>query len=321
MAINGKLVMTQTLDGDLRGQYADGVLPGPTPVDTSVRSYWGSHSLMVWDAEQEPGSTNESSAAWWLNDMATSAGYTSGYTGSFGQVDYISVPPFAAFGFDNNAFDPWPSGTYQEQDFDYHLMMASNFDFAGMTPAQWLTTAARVFDWQRDNAPEVPIIMCLHFPEPASTPTAEPDENMDATQWQIFRNFTRDLSVGGHARWYADVRNLIASTYPTLTVRMMPNGPIIADIQELASLSSLVFTDYFVDGANHGARLYYFLCAAILYRMTHNELPNANGAYTPPPGFLPTAIENNLTEIFSYIDTRLDYYNTRPGDERIYVYL
>jgi hypothetical protein len=320
MAINGKLVMTQTLDGDLRGQYADGVLPGPAPVDTNVRAYWGSHSLGVWDAEEEPGSTAESSMGYWLNLMSANAGYQSAYTGSFGQMDYIAVPPFASFGFDNNSYDPWPSGTYQAQNFDYHLMMASNFDFAGMTPAAWLSTTARCFDWQRDNAPDIPIIMYLHYPEPAQTPTTGPDEDMDATQWQIYRDFTRSFAVGEYARWFVDVQNLLISTYPTLSFRTFPGGPVIADIQELASLSSLVYTDYYADGAPHGTRLYFFLAAAILYRMTHNERADANGAFTPPPGLLPTVVENNLTEIFTTIDTRLDYYDSLPAADRVIVY-
>jgi hypothetical protein len=320
MAYQQILVVAQ-YNGQRDSLNPDGVAPGGPVVDTSVRAYWGSHSLMVWDAELEPGSTNESSAAWWMNDMATNAGYTSGYTGSFGQVDYISVPPFAAFGFDNSTLDPWPSGTYQEQNFDYHLMMASNFDFAGLTPAQWLASAARVFDWQRDNAPEVPIIMYLHHPEPASTPTTGPDENMDATQWQIYRDFTRDFDVGGHARWYVECQNLIIANYPTLTIRTMPGGPIIADIQELPELSSLGYTDYYVDGAPHGSRLYYWLAGAILWRMTHNELPNANGPYTPPPGFLPTVVENNIDLIFSTVDSRLNHYDSLPSAQRPIVYL
>jgi hypothetical protein len=298
----------------------DGEAPQEPVVDTYVSAYWASHSLMVWDAEIEPGSTNESSAAWWMNDMATNAGYQSGYTGAFGFIVDQATPPFPAFGFDNASFDPWPSGTYQEQNFDYHLTMPSNFAHVTFTPEQWVERGASVYDWQRDNAPEVPMIFLLHHPEPAATPTTGPDENMDATQWQIYRDYTRGFASGEYSRWFVDVQNELISTYPTLSFRTCPVGPVIADIQELPELSSLGYTDYYVDGAPHGTRLYYWLAGAVLWRMTHNELPNANGPYTPPPGFLPTVVENNIDLIFSTIDSRLSFYDSLAPANRIIVY-
>ena len=264
------------------------------------------HSLYTWDAQLEPGSTAQSSTGYWLGALSQDNGKQSGGVGQFGQLSYHALPPIDNYRYSTDSFDPWPDGvgSFSAQNFSHVIMMPSNFEQTSRTPSDYLGDASRIANFVSSNSPDSELIIYEHWPEPPLSGRVADGANLTRSEWATYNAYT----VGGYHDWFVEWQDLIAAAYPGLTVRMIPVGPIIAELFTSQSyLSDIEFGDLYADDAPHGSRTIYFLASLITYRAMYLENPDAG--YTPPSGMVESAVVNNLPAIIDYIDSRLSVYN------------
>ena len=264
------------------------------------------HSLYTWDAQNEPGSTAESSVGYWLGALAQANGKQHGGVGQFGQLSYHAIPPFAQIGYTTNTFDPWPGGAFPGDNFSHMLIMPSNFEQTYLSPSEYMADTARVVDFIAENAPQAEVLIYEHWPEPPLSGVVVDGANLTSQEWQNYRAYT----AGAYHDWFVEWQNLIATGYPQLTVRMIPVGPILADLFNSESyLASVSYSDLYADDAPHGSRTTYFLAALVLYRAMYLESPDS--LYSPPSATIVSEVSDNLSAVIAYIDERLRYYQSR----------
>lgn len=266
------------------------------------------HSLYTWDGGPsiEPGSTGESSTGYWLGDLANDNGKLSGGSGQFGQLSYHAIPPTGGISYRTDAFNPWPSGDFSEQDFSHVIIMPSNFEQTWSTPQQYMEQTERVINYLAVKTPKTEILIYEHWPKPSLLEAVEDKKVLDRAEWDLVLEY----SSGDYHQWFVEWQNLILKKYPQLKIRMIPVGPVLADLLSSQSyLKNIAYTDVYVDGAPHGTRTKYFLAALVMYRAMFLESPKTS--YVAPPNMIAKEVSNNLGSVIQYIDGRLDYYNQK----------
>lgn len=271
-----------------------------------IAYYVFGHSLYTWNAQREPGSTAESTTGYWLGSLAQDNRKSSGGTGQWGQLDYHRIPPIAHYKYVTDTFDPWSRGEFEDQDFTHVIIMPSNFKQNWLNPQQYMEQTERVIDYIASKEPQTEILIYEHWPKPSLAGSIKDRKNLDRAEWDMVLGFTS----GKYHQWFVEWQNLILKKYPGLKIRMIPVGPVIADL--LASedyIKNIAYTDLYVDGAPHGTRTKYFLSALVMYRAMFLDSPKSS--YAPPPNMIAKEVSNNLKSIIEYIDERLDYYDQK----------
>ena len=270
----------------------------------TLRYYVFGHSLYTWDYGGEPGSYPESSTGYWLASMADYAGLEAGGTGQYGQLDYHALPPGAQYGYTTNTFDPWPSGTFAEQNFTHVLVMPSNFEQTYLTPSEYMPRTRRVLDYILAQAPNTTIVLYEHWPETNLAGNVANGAALTAQEWDTYNSYT----LGEYHQWFLEWQNLIVAAYPNANIKMVPIGPVITQLLENTSyLSSLSFTDLYADDAPHGTRTTYLLAAVIIYRALYGV--NPSDTYIPSSTQVAPELVNNFANLLRDVETWLTYYD------------
>ncbi len=283
------------------------------------------HSLFSYEGSVEPDSAQETpytSVGVWLGLLASASATESGGAHLFGQIvnhNAATWPNISASGtFSENTFDPWPGGEFGEQDFDHIYIMPSNFlesemgqsPFSGSVVSA-VTEIGSLIDRIRVSYPGTDILVYCHWPD-AGPYGAMP---LSASSHASYRADT----MGDWLDWFVNLQNgLAASGRP---VRMLPVGPIIAWLQENeAYLSSLSWASLYGDDAPHGTENVYFLAALICYRAVYRRNPSVeNFSFPSDVSQMSVEITDNLASLLLAIESRLNYYNTLPGSNRVLV--
>jgi hypothetical protein len=163
-----------------------------------------------------------------------------------------------------------------------------------------------VLDYVVDQSPNSELVIYEHWPQPNLADGIGNNANMaDLTESE--RQFYRAYTSGGYHDWHIQWQNLIVARYPNSVVRMIPVGPIIADlIENEPYMASAAYTELYADDSPHGSRTIYFLAALITYRVLYEESPNSN---FDAPDYILEEVRNNLPAVVSYIDERVSHYN------------
>ncbi|MFT6103272.1 MAG: hypothetical protein ACJA2B_001723 [Candidatus Endobugula sp.] len=281
------------------------VFPGGEPVViNNVSQYTFNHSL--WN--HVSGINTNTVTGYWVGEFALSSATTYAWNGQYGQLDYHSLPPSPQLSSGNSA-DVYPSENteFSDLDLDNILIMPPNFGQNSDITAspQHIAHAQRVIDWvvsdQMDEGGQsgIPIYIYEHWQE-APNNTAYP---LNATQWSQYHAVT----TGTYHQWFLDYQNQLASLYPGVDFRMIPVGPVIADIlQSSLQASDFEFADLYEDNDPHGTTDLYFLAGLVTYQAMYGQPVNAN--YTPP-STIDTRIANDFTALNDFVWQRLNHYN------------
>lgn len=296
---------------------SDGGSQSPTPVD-SVRQYTFNHSL--W----EDSLGTNASTGHWIGELANAAGTDYAWNGQFGQLDYhqigdyqdINSGPTPQLG-SANSDDVFPdeSTHFRDIDIDNVLIMPPNFVQAGNSTAQaeFIDHAQRVIDYVVDDSEfggqqsQATIFIYEHWQEAAAYP-------LNDSQWTDFHTET----TGSYHEWFLDYQTQLEVSRPDVDFRMIPVGPIIADILQNPSLpaSGLDFAEMYRDEAPHGTPNAYFLAGLISYQAMYGQQAAAD--YAPPStadpvSFSDGGVSSELGEDFAalndFVWERLQFYN------------
>ncbi len=296
----------------------DPVTPPATPggiARDSIRQYTFNHSLWV----HSPSETPNASAGYWVGELALANNTTYAWNGQFGQPSTHALPPIAQLGSPNSS-DVYPPGitSFSELGLDNILFMPPNFIQSGVTVAAQsdIASAQRIIDWvispdsDKGQQSGIPIYIYEHWQEAFS-------DRLTPAEWQDFHDVTR----GDYHQWFLSYQNQLMALYPSVDIRMIPVGPIIADILQNPSLqaSNLDFggidgaisyitqDSAYEDGAPHGTTNLYFLAGLIAYQAMYGQ-PVVD-TYSVPAE-VSDFIANDFVALNSYVWERLAGYNS-----------
>lgn len=206
--------------------------------------------------------------------------------------------------------DPSPTDTFAGQSYTHGVIMPSNFLAADMGEAPLyddpVTTFQgdfeTIFDNMRTSYPSMEITLFVHEPDAGQWAGGA---NMNASQRS---NYNAAIS-GAYLDWFKSAQNAIEGG--GRTIRTAPVGPIIADLWENESyMSTLEFNEMYGDDAPHGTENNYLLKALVMYQFWYRQNPNVASLNTTGFTQLSAEITDNLASIVSYIEQRLNYYNS-----------
>ncbi len=278
--------------------------PGTTPptgiVKDSVRHYTFNHSL--WDHS----SGSNTVTGYWVGEFALVNGTSYAWNGEFGQLDYHALPPFPQLG-SSNSEDVFPTEDtpFNTLSLDNVLIMPPNYVQAGssIVADKEITDARRVIDYLLDEGDSggkqsgIPLYIYAHWQEAAFYP-------LNASQWDDYHAVT----TGSYHQWFLNYQDQLAALYPEVDIRMIPVGPVIADVVQNASLqaSGFTFSDLYEDEAPHGTTDLYFLAGLVTYQAMYGQA--VTDSYVPPAEISPL-IADDFPALNQYVWQRLNFYN------------
>jgi len=281
--------------------------PADPVVKNSVNQYTFNHSL--WDHSSVINvNTN---TGYWVGEFALAGNNTYRWSGEFGQLDYHNLPPFPQLGSLNSAGEdssvfPVEGALFSQIHLDNIIIMPPNFVQGDLTSVQpeFITQAQRVIDWVVSNdvdkgqKPEVPVYIYEHWQEATA-------DNLSSGQWQAYHAVT----LGNYHQWFLDYQNKLHGLYPNNDIRMIPVGPVIADILQNANLqaSNFTFPQLYEDESPHGTTDLYFLAGLITYQAMFGQ--EAPSDFAVPSNISPL-IAGDFPALNQYVWERLNHYNT-----------
>ncbi len=311
MAQNGSMVITP-FNGvmDSRNPRALGT-PAPAPRNQSIFHDFG-HSLFVYAGGDDAPWTAYTNTGVWINLLALASGTTSAGSYSWGQFDtYLAQPwpnPTINGDFASNAFNPRSNGQFSGNSYEHFYIMPSNFmdEDVGPPPhsgsVDWAVTRMnQLVDNILAAYPSGQVYLYQHWA----------DGNHYPLQFDMTRaTFTdyNNTQMNGYLDWHIRAQNAVQATGRSLNV--VPVGAVKAWLFEnIPALQARNFNEWYGDRAPHGSENAYFIAALICYRAIFRQNPDVSN-FTFPSDALQMFPEvmNNLPEIVSAIETRLQYH-------------
>lgn len=284
------------------------------PIIDNSHYYVAGHSLFTYDGGDAAPNTDYTRAGTWIGLFAAESSTQASGAAEFGQITTINtnwadngVPVGAQLAYSSNSYDPWPSGSFADQDFDQLIFMASNFEQETETPQSYLPRVLTLIDNVRGEEPLVEAMMYVHWPESNLAGSFGDVLNLTSAEWATYNTYSRGDYLDWHVAWF----NEILAARPNLKLRVMPVYPVIADMLEnLPVLSSVVWTDLMGDSSPHGTETMYLLCGLVSYICMYSQAPDLDN-FSVPAGATQVIgeVANNLPAIVTYAADRLNYYN------------
>lgn len=280
----------------------------------SIQSHAMGHSLM-----DHSSSTDQTKIAYWIHELAVEAGHTYESAGQFGGIwQFAEFNPITQWGSPGLPVS-WEEDfeTYGEADlnnfmftiFNYVQDLPPDVDYYTYPPV--LYSSERLVDSVKLYQPTNDIFIYENWPDMGSFASDYPF-NPTAIEFANYNAYT----LGDFHDWWIDLHNLILASRPTYNIRMIPVGPMIAELLGQAPYNSIPANQLYEDNAPHGRETIYFLAGLATYMAIYGE--KAPASYSPPSTIL-TDISNNYSTI---IDDFWDYmvaFNDDNGNNRVFV--
>ena len=228
-------------------------------VRSAVSQFIFGHSLATFD-DPEGASTQWTRMGEWLGEFASASGTDSTAGGKFGQLANFNSnwttygPPTDGtetlsdiqYTYPANTQPFMPDGTFAGSDFDYVMIMASNFGWLDQSPTgDRLTEALALIDNIIGEEPDTTIVVYCHWPDVPLVASRiggiVDDENLTPAEAAGYWALTRDdTGTDGYLKWHIDWFDAITAARPNVNIQMIPVGPIIGDLLENESYLSTV---------------------------------------------------------------------------------
>ena len=287
---------------------------------TNIRSYIFGHSLIDHRPPLIPTPSDETTIPHWMYLLATEAGHTYGCTGQYGFLpQHDDLPPSSNWGYDivpavwDSEIEP-----FSDADFNNILITAGNFiqwqapnlpypNLGGVTP---LSATYDIIDWVTQEEPGTKVYIYENWPDmaPYLSNGIFPPTSSDLTNYYNYIN-------GDFHDWWIEYHDSLLLSHPNVEVKMIPIGPILAELFTNTVLDQIPATELYEDDAPHGRATTYFLASLITYMATYEE-------QAPPTYVVPTIVHeivrNNYSTIVNHIWDELSDFNLPNGESRVF---
>ena len=266
-----------------------------TPI-SDVRNYIFGHSLLL--------HSDTANVPRWLNDFSAADGGSYEMSGQYGFADTHAgnLPPIAQWGVPGvpSAWDDGYGEEYGDIGFDTVLFTEANFrqyypptetDPDVNLPTSVDSTLA-VFDWVEAAEPGTRFVVYENWPDMAGFVQSWPPT--DLTDYH-------DYTTGEFHDWWLAYHDALQAERPGLDIRMIPVGPLLADLQT-GVLSDLPPEALYEDDAPHGHPTLYFLAGLTTYMALYQRRAPAN---FPVPGDVDSRVADRYDQIVDEIWTEL----------------
>lgn len=291
-----------------------------------VQLYGFIHSLVVHEPPIIPVPNNETTAIYWINDIATNNNLTFSFTGQFGQMPshVDQLPPNDNIGFPSVA-SPWDSSTgqtFETSSINTIISTAANFiqwdlpinpDPADPMYRSIVENTETLFDWTNNQKPNMRYYIYGNWPEmdnENSFPPTIPSES----EINEFHNITIG-NIGTFDDWWTEYQDALTASRPLLEVKLIPVGRIISQIYTQLIPNQIPFDELYEDSAPHGRANTYFLAGSIVYMALYKQKIPVN--YMPSEIIHPV-IRENLQIINEFIWNELNEFNFSNGESRVF---
>lgn len=281
---------------------------------STIESHMMGHSLM-----NHSSPTSQTQIAYWIHQLAEEAGHTYEAAGQFGSIwDFAEFNPNTQWGTEGVP-PSWDLDfeTYGEADLNNFIFTIFNWiqdlppDVDYYTEPSVLLSTERLVDSVSLYQPSNDIFIYENWPDMGPFASDNPF-NPTATEIANYNAYT----LGAFHDWWIDLHDLILTSRPNLNVKMIPVGPLMAELFAVAPYDAIDPLDLYEDNAPHGRETIYFLAGVATYMAIYGE--KAPASYTPPATVIPV-ITNNYPAI---VDEFWDYmiaFNDDDGNNRVFV--
>ncbi len=287
---------------------------------TAIRSFIFGHSLLDHRPPAIPTPSNETTVPHWLHLLATEAGHTYAAAGQYGFLpQHANLPPFSQWGYDlvqpawESDYEPFTAA-----DFNNILITAGNFMQwqapdqpypyqGGITP---ISATQDIVNWIDQQEPTAKIYIYENWPDMAGyiSNGVFPPTSSDLA------NYYNYVNADFHD-WWIDYQDAMLLSHPNKNIRMIPVGPILANLLTSAPYNQIPVTEIYEDDAPHGRATLYFLASMITYSAIYEEPVPATFVV---PNIVHPTIRNNYTSIATTIWNELLAFNDATGDTRVF---
>ena len=292
----------------------------PLQAQTDIKSFIFGHSLLDHRPPLIPTPSDETTVPHWIQLLSEAAGNTYAATGQYGFLpQHAMLPPIAQWGYD--IVPPaWDSdlAPFADADFNNIIITAGNFiqwqapnlpypGQGGITP---LSETGVIIDWLTQEEPSAKIYIYENWPDMAGYLTGGtfPPTSSDLTNYY---NYT----LGDFHDWWIEYHDSLLLSHPVEEVRMIPVGPILADLFTNTVLDQIPAEELYEDDAPHGRATTYFLASLITYMAIYDEPAPASYAV---PSIVHDTVRNNYAMIVNHIWNELLAFNLPSGESRVF---
>ncbi len=293
---------------------------GNTQTD-SVRMFIFGHSLLDHRPPLIPTPSDETTVPHWLHLLSQDVGTHYAATGQYGFLpQHANLPPFAQWGYD--IVPPvWDSDltSFASVDFNKILITAGNFiqwqgpnePYYGGNGETPVSATLDIMNWLEQQESGIDIYIYENWPDMAGYIAGELFPPTPAE----FANYNA-YTTGNFHDWWIDYHDNLLAARPDINVRMIPVGPILANLFSSAPLASIPILDLYEDNAPHGRATTYFLASLITQMAISNQI--APTTYDVPDIVHPL-VEANYTSIVNTIWMALNNFVDGSGNSRVFV--
>lgn len=296
-----------------------GIIPSLSAQSQAERLFIFGHSLLDHRPPAIPTPSDETTVPHWLYLLAQDADHSLHAGGQYGFLpQHANLPPNPQWGYDIVP-GVWDTDfeTYAEAAISTVIITAGNFvqfqgpdmeylSAPGVTP---INATETVFDWVKDQNSGTRLIIYENWPDMA--PFIEGDIPANATEFSAYNDYLR----GDFHDWWIEYHDALRVSRPAFNVKMVPVGPVMADLLESNLADQIPYSDLYEDNAPHGRPTLYFIAALITYAAVYQE--------APPAGFDPGStvhqqIRDNYAPIVDFIMNELNAFNDTEGVSRVF---
>lgn len=288
--------------------------------DTSKTFIFG-HSLIDHRPPAIATPSNETTVPHWIFLLAQEAGYPYAAGGQYGFLpQHANVPPISQWGYDIVP-GVWESDTepFSEADIDQILITAGNFmqwqdpslPYPGepvtLTP---ISATLSVVDWVNQQEDSLQIYIYENWPDMAPYLTGGnfPPTGADLDDYYSY-------TAGDFHDWWIAYHDSVLAARPDVKVRMIPVGPIFAQLFQSTPYDQIPATELYEDDAPHGRASLYFVASLVTYMAMFQEKAPATFSV---PSIVHPVIQNNYTTLVDTIWDALLAFNAPSGESRVF---
>jgi hypothetical protein len=269
-----------------------------------------------------PTPSDETTVPHWIFLLSEAAGKTFAAGGQYGFLQqHANLPPFSQWGYDIVP-GVWESDFLDFASADITTIMITTGNFIqyqspsasyedpnnnnGATP---VSLTQDIIDWIAGNTESSNIYLYESWPDMAGVLG---DGSFPTTP--VGLAFYNEVTKGSYHDWWIEYQDLLLQTKPESNVRMIPVGPLIAEVYE-QFLLGLPSTELYEDDAPHGRPSTYFLAALCSYMAIFEEKAPAS---FDVPEIINSRIADNYEGIVDYIWNYLKAFNDSNGKSRVF---
>lgn len=273
------------------------------------------HSLIDHRPPINPTVPDETTVPHWMFLLAQEAGHTYRAGGQYGFLpQHQNTPPFAQWGY---AIVPgvWDSDNvpWANADINSVFITAGNFiqyqapteDYFGDPGVTPVSATQAIIDFVGDKN----IYIYENWPDMAGFlgngwPATE-------GEYDQYNTYLR----GEFHDWWLDYYNILDASRPNANLKMIPVGPIIADLTD-GILMDVPVADLYEDDAPHGRPTLYFLASLISYMAIYEEPAPLDFVV---PNSVHSEVADHYAEVVNFIWNELLTFTDGNGNNLVFV--